>query len=198
MNRSQSKIRHIQEANSALERRTLLKEDEQSVSALNAINQELSSIGFPSLSMDDFNSEELPSKWVEMDTKLNQGENQDNEQKTTTLSKIKEAMCAASPEELKAAKKQLIGIIGNKLNRIKNAIKGIFKGKKQEPAVNESAELMATTTLLGVSAPLWVFIAIGAVVLFLICKFILFPKRDGYGCRGNYTWKQMIYKNTRP
>jgi hypothetical protein len=36
-------------------------------------------------------------------------------------------------------------------------------------------------------------VIIGIVFMLSSCS-----SRRGYGCRGNYSWDQMIYKNTRP
>lgn len=163
----------------------IINEAQDSTSALNSINQELSSGGLPNLTMDELNGNDLPASWTDLHKKLGQGENQDNNLKSSTIQKFENVVCNASEDQLHQAKKQLISIIGSKLKRFRDSIKNAFKG-------NQNEQVAETATILGITAPMWVFIAIGAVLLFLICKFIIFKRRDGFGCHGNESWSHVV------
>lgn len=75
---------------------------------------------------------------------------------------------------------------------LKNRLKNI--GSKQEEEVNEQAALAGTFVLLGISAPLWAWVAIGGIVLILLIKAIIslsswIPKKRGRGCSRTITYR---------
>jgi hypothetical protein len=58
---------------------------------------------------------------------------------------------------------------------------------QQGTPINEQVGLTAAFSLLGISAPLWIWVAIGGLVLFLLIKGIVslsswIPKKKGRGC----------------
>ena len=110
MNRSYSKIRHIQEANIRLEKR-LLKEDESQV--LDVINNELSTVGEEPVSTEDI-------EFALNDCPLETPPTADEKQKTM-LQKIKE---------------QIDGLTSAKdVNDLIKNVKSIFKRKTQSEQV---------------------------------------------------------------
>ena len=148
------------------------------------INSEFNSLNLPTLSMDDFNQDSIPDEILNAAISDDPKPKEGIDEKISTLDKIHSVICTANENQLREAKEQIKQILRQKRKSIGQSLKNILKGKKEQ--TNEQAEgLMAgAASILGVTAPLWVWIAIGAIVIFLICKFILFPKRDGYGCRG--------------
>ena len=101
------------------------------------------------------------------------------------------------PEAVKVfqqAKEKIKQMVSNRDREgLKNAFK-LLKSKlksskpKQETPVNEQVELAVAFSLLGISAPLWIWVAIGGLVLFLLIKGIVslsswIPKKKGRGCR---------------
>ena len=88
--------------------------------------------------------------------------------------KISEMVAKKDREGLKNAFKQL-----------KQKLREANKNPKNQQ--NEQVELVAAFTILGISAPLWIWVAIGAVVLFLLIKGIVnlsswIPRKKGRGC----------------
>lgn len=69
--------------------------------------------------------------------------------------------------------------------------------QKAEPSkteTNEQVGLAATFVLLGISAPLWAWVAIGGIVLVLLIKGIVslsswIPKKKGRGCSRTITYR---------
>jgi len=169
--------------------RTVIKESENEVFVAE-MNADLAEVGLPRISLDDLNSDSIPQAFIDSSMNSDPKPNEGNDEKETIFQKIQNAICSSDEDQLKIAKKQIKNIIKKKFG-IGRAIKNIFGGKKkseQEP-MNEQVELAVATTVLGVTAPLWVWVAIGAVVLFLILKRI-FRRRDGYGCGGRLTLRQ--------
>jgi hypothetical protein len=82
------------------------------------------------------------------------------------------------------------------LNSDGDAVDSAITAKDGTVSVNEAggAGLVVATTVLGVTAPLWVWIAIGGLVLFLLIKGIIaliswIPKSSGRGCRKVKTFR---------
>lgn len=142
MNRSFSKIRHIQEANIRLEKR-LLKEDESQI--VDTVNDELLSVGEEPVSTEDVH-------FALNDCPLETPPNADAEQKTM-LQKIKSEI-----DKLTSAKdvKDLI-----------KKIKSIFKRKTQSEQVGEIVTLgsMAIPVV-------FIQVFAGILILMLIVKLI--------------------------
>ena len=182
MNRSQSKIRHIQNSNLILEQR-FLSEEESSQNATMSVmklSQELDGPIDPEMA-----TEALNCGMDEIEP--------DNNQKPEVLDtfnqikeKIKELILSKDRDSLKNAFKDL-----------KNKLKS-NKGDGTEEMSSEMSEqtgaLLVATTILGVTAPLWVWIAIGGLVLYLLLKGIIaltswIPKTSGRGCRKTKTFR---------
>jgi len=93
-------------------------------------------------------------------------------------------------QQVKEKIKQMIS------NRDREGLKETFKLLKsklkntkpqQGTPINEQVGLTAAFSLLGISAPLWIWVAIGGLVLFLLIKGIVslsswIPKKKGRGC----------------
>lgn len=86
-------------------------------------------------------------------------------------------------QQVKEKIKQMI------LNRDREGLKSKLKNTKpqQGTPLNEQVGLTAAFGLLGISAPLWIWVAIGGLVLFLLIKGIVslsswIPKKKGRGC----------------
>ena len=108
---------------------------------------------------------------------------------------------------LKPEAKELLDKVRSKIKELvskkdKNGLKLAFgklksqlsKTKTQQGEVNEQAALMGAFVLLGISAPLWAWIAIGAIVLVLLIKGIIsltswMPKKRGRGCSRTITYR---------
>lgn len=108
---------------------------------------------------------------------------------------------------LKPEAKQLLDKVRSKIKDLvsrkdKGSIKLAFgklksqlkKNKPQEGAVNEQAALMTSFAILGITAPLWAWVAIGGVVLVLLIKGIIeltswIPKKKGKGCSKRVTYR---------
>lgn len=159
------------------------------------MNSDLSEVGLPTISLDDLSSNEIPSSIISASSEFDLKPGQDQETKSSIFQQIQSAMCAADETQLRQAKNQLKTILKQKFG-IGKAIRSVFGKNKGQGQMNEQLELGAAATVLGVSAPLWVWVAIGAVVLYLLLR-LIFKKRNGYGCGGNYSWDRMIWKNTR-
>jgi uncharacterized membrane protein len=142
MNRSYSKIRHIQEANIRLEKR-LLKEDESQV--LDVINNELSTIGEEPVSTEDI-------EFALNDCPLETPPTADEKQKTM-LQKIKEQI-----DGLTSAKdvKELI-----------KKVKSIFKRKTQSEQVGEIVTIGAMAIPV-----VFIQVFAGIIILMLVVKLI--------------------------
>ena len=180
MNRSFSKIRHIQESNKLLEKR-LLKEDESSEmakaeQALKMENLELASAGIPPISMEtiekfdtgeDTTAEENEISVIEPDV--------DEEKAMTAKEQIRAKLCSASKDELKQAKRQILSVLRNKKN------------------VQEQAELI---TILGITLSPTIWLAIAGFILILIVvrlvRWLTTRDNGGHGCRGRESWGSMI------
>ena len=68
------------------------------------------------------------------------------------------------------------------------------KAEPSETETNEQAGLTAAFVLLGISAPLWVWVAIGGIVLILLITAIVslsswIPKKKGRGCSRTITYR---------
>jgi len=166
MNRSFSKIRHIQESNLKLEKRFILEstQAEQEALALNSENIELSLAGLPEIDMEtinkfnngeDVSSVENEISVVEPSTDLSQIE--------PIKKQLKQAFCRADRSTLKNVKKQLISLL------------------KRKKKVQEQLE---TITVLGITAPLGIFVAIAGFLLIMIIAFLIKPIRKGCGTSG--------------
>jgi hypothetical protein len=175
--------------------KTVIKESENETFVAE-MNADLSEVGLPKVSLDDLNSNSIPMTFIDQTLISDPKKNEGNEKKKSTLDAIQTAICSADEGQLETAKEEIKNIIKKKKSGIGNAIKNIFNKKNNEKPVNEQVELTAAATILGITAPLWVWFAIGAIVLFLILKTI-FRRRDGYGCRGTFSWDQLIRKNNR-
>ena len=174
----------------------IIKESEQSAQ-LSTITSELSSAGIPSLNMDEINSDVVPQNILNLLPKLDEKPDVDNEKKSSTLEQVKNAICNSDDTTLENEKKKLLEIIGNKLKRIGKSIKSFFQGKKQNKTMNEQAEI--ATVIFGVTAPLWIWVAIGAIVLFFVARAIIRKgDRGGYGCSGRESYGNMIKRINRP
>lgn len=142
MNRSYSKIRHIQEANIRLEKR-LLKEDEAQI--VDTVNDELATVGEEPVSIEDV-------EYAINDCPLETPPNADEEQKTI-LGKVK-----AEIDKLTSVRdvKELI-----------KKIKSIFKRKTQSEQVGE----VITIGAFGVPV-IFIQIFAGLLILMLVVKLI--------------------------
>jgi len=155
MNRSQSKIRHIQNSNLILEQRFLSEEESSQNAAMSVmkLSQELDGPIDPEMATEALNCgiDEIEP---------------DSNEKPEVLDvfkqikeKIKEMILSKDRDSLKNAFKDL-----------KEKLKS-HKGNETEEMGSEMSEqtgagLVVATTILGVTAPLWVWIAIGGLVLF--------------------------------
>lgn len=183
MGKSYSKIRHIQNSNLILEQR-YLSEEESSQNAQMGVLKLGTELGEP---IDpEMATEALNCSMDEIEP--------DNKQKPEALvafkqikEKIKEKILSKDRDSLKNAFKDL-----------KEKLKS-NKGDETEEMSSEMSEqtgagLVVATTVLGVTAPLWVWIAIGGLVLFLLLKGIIaltswIPKTSGHGCRKTKTFR---------
>jgi hypothetical protein len=173
--------------------RTTIKESENEALLAQA-NKDLQEVDLPTITMDELNSDVIPTSIVNQTSSLDPVPNKGNEQKGKTFELIKSAICSADENELNTAKKQIKDIIKQKKSQVRNFLKKTF-GKKegQQDTMNEQVELAAATTILGVTAPLWVWVAIGALVLFLILRALLRRGEPTVGCRGE-TWRQVLQR----
>jgi hypothetical protein len=142
----------------------IIKESEEMVE-LTSINNELSSVGLPTLSEQDVEKEKLPmsffTKQMQMDTQPEQNEEEKEDTKTELIKKVKTSSCS----DLKVAKKQILDFLKNKKKR----------------GVQEQAE--TAIIILGVTVNPLILIGVAVIILgFIIIK--LLSRRDGYGCRG--------------
>lgn len=182
MNRSYSKIRHIQESNRILEKR-LLKEDEssemaQAEQALKIENLELASAGIPPISMETLEKFDTGGDTTEEENEISIIEPGIDENKIKTAKEqIRAKLCSSptSDEDLKQAKKQILSLIRNKKN------------------VQEQAELL---TILGITLSPTIWLAIAGFILILIIGRLIrwLRNRDtgGYGCRGRESWNSLM------
>lgn len=181
MNRSQSKIRHIQNSNLLLEQRFLSEESSQMFSM--AISKLSTEMGEP---IDPEMAKEASScSFDEIEL--------DGDQKPESVNafqeikqKIKDKLLSKSKEDLKTAFKEIRQILKSN------------KGKDQTTETSylqeQTGALLVATTILGVTAPLWVWIAIGIIVLILLLKAIIalsswIPRSSGRGCRRVKTFR---------
>ena len=183
MGKSYSKIRHIQNSNLILEQRYLSEEESSQNAAMSVmkLSQELDGPIDPEMA-----TEALSCSMDEIEP--------DNNEKPEVLvafkqikEKIKEKILSKDRDSLKNAFKDL-----------KEKLKS-NKGNETEEMSSEMSEqtgagLVVATTVLGVTAPLWVWIAIGGLVLFLLLKGIIaltswIPKTSGRGCRKTKTFR---------
>jgi len=176
MKKSFSKIRHIKETNILLENR-FLNEEQDSVSQIMNLSKEIGS---------DISREE-----AEMAD-------------TCTIDEI-QPDAGTKPEAIKVFN-QIKSVIktmvqNNDKGGLKNAFKEL-KGKLRDVESNKegvkeqkgTTALAATFTLLGVSAPLWVWVAIGAIVLVVLITGIVrltswIPRKKGKGCSRKITYR---------
>lgn len=181
MSKSYSKIRHIQNSNLLLEQRFLNEESSQMFST--AISKLSTEMGEP---IDPEMAKEASScSFDEIEL--------DGDQKPESVSafqeikqKIKDKLLSKSKEELKTAFKEIRQILKSN------------KGKDQTTETSDLKEqtgaLLVATTILGVTAPLWVWVAIGIIVLILLLKAIIalsswIPRSSGRGCRRVKTFR---------
>lgn len=174
MSKSYSKIRHIQNSNLLLEQRYLTEESSQMFqSAISKLSNEL---GEPIDSQMANDAMSCSEEDFQMD------QNQKPEVLTTLKElkqKIKEKLLTSSREELKTAFKE---------------IRKILKSNKDSDQTTETSNiqeqtgaLLVATTILGITAPLWVWIAVGVVATYLLLKAIIslsswIPRSSGHGC----------------
>ena len=175
MSKSYSKIKHIQNSNIILEQRYLKEESSQMFqSAIIKLSDELGNPIDPKMAKDAVSCSYE-------DFQIDQ--NQKPEVLTTfqeIKQKIKDKILSSNREELKTAYKEIIQILKSN------------KDKEQELQNSNLTEqtgagLLVATTVLGVTAPLWVWVAVGAVVLYILLKAIIslsswIPRSSGHGC----------------
>ena len=180
MNKSYSKIRHIQEVNMRLEKRLLMEVE-----------------GDPIFTEDSYDKlgQELG---VEIDDNLQ------NEAESCSLDEVG----AGVSLNLKPQAKELLTKVREKIKQLFNSgdregLKSFLSEYKQKTEgqsgeTNEQVETIAAaavgTTIAGITAPLWVWIAIGAIVLILLIVAIVkltswIPKKKGKGCRRTVTYR---------
>ena len=180
MNKSYSKIRHIQEANKRLENRLLMEVE-----------------GDPIFTEDSYDKlgQELG---VEIDGDLQ------NEAESCSLDEVG----LGASLNLKPQAKELLTKVREKIKQLFNSgdregLKSFLSEYKQKTEgqsgeTNEQAETIAAvaagTTIAGITAPLWAWIAIGAIVLILLIVAIVkltswIPKKKGKGCRRTVTYR---------
>jgi hypothetical protein len=186
MNKSYSKIRHIQESNKRLEKR-LLKEDEssemaQAEQALKMENLELASAGIPPISMETIEKFDTGGDTTAEENEISIVEPGVDENKVNTAKEqIRSKLCSASKDELKAAKQQILSVLRNKKN------------------VQEQAGLL---TILGITLSPTIWLAIAGFILILIIARLVrwLSNRDtgGYGCRGRESWGGLMRRINRP
>lgn len=181
MSKSYSKIRHIQNSNLLLEQRFLSEESSQMFST--AISKLSTEMGEP---IDPEMAKEASScSFDEIEL--------DGDQKPESVNafqeikqKIKDKLLSKSKEDLKTAFKEIRQILKSN------------KGKDQTTETSDLQEqtgaLLVATTILGVTAPLWVWVAIGIIVLILLLKAIIalsswIPRSSGRGCRRVKTFR---------
>lgn len=159
---------------------------------LSQANKDLQEVDLPTVTLDELNSDIIPTSIVNQMSKLDPTPTKGVQQKGKTFELIKNAICSADEGELNTAKKQIKDIIKQKKSQVRNFLKSTF-GKKETTSekVNEQVELAAATTILGVTAPLWVWVAIGALVLILILRALLRRREPTIGCRGE-TWSELM------
>jgi len=165
MNRSYSKIRHIQEANQRLEKR-LLKEDDQKMQMLQQETQEFNDKVGEDLSPEEY--KELTCLTPDdIDSELPANISNEEKQK---LEQIKERMKTASFSELMQMKKQLKEL------------------KRQSKQQMEQAAETALVSLLGVSVPPAFAMVIGGILFLIVLSFLSkllgIRKTETYWCDG--------------
>lgn len=176
MNRSYSKIRHIQEVNKLIEKRLLIEVE-----------------GDPIFTDDSYEKlgQELGTT---IDTEL------EDEVESCSIDEI------GSGINLKPQAKELLDKVRLKVKELINSkdregLKSFWSELSQKiksaPNKGETTEQVGVTaaiTILGVSAPMWAWIAIGTIALTLIIKGIVsltswIPKKKGKGCRRTITYR---------
>jgi len=175
-----SKIIRLTESDLVRLVKRIVKEDTESVTQLNSINQELSSAGIPPVSMEDLERGEMPSQWNELNQSLQSAQVDDNYDVDGLYEKLRLAICKATPDELKTAKTQILNLIRKFKSGVVNTIRSAF-GKKDKQ-MNE--QVGATMTILGITGPLGVMIAISSALFILILMKIMGVKFSEKGGRG--------------
>jgi len=178
MNRSFSKIRHIQEANILLENRMLVEEKEESQMAVQKVMDLSTELGEPidpefaksvcDCSIDD--AEPEPGSKPEVVELINK-----------IKEKVKELVLTGKRKELVSGFRDLTRKI-KKSKKLKNG------------PINEQGGLTAAFVLFGVTAPLYVWVIAGAIILYIIIKGIValsswIPKSSGHGCSRVVTYR---------
>lgn len=163
MNRSYSKIRHIQESNIRLEKRLLMESED---SGNEKLGQELR------IPIDGELMDEVMSCSID---EIGSDENELNEESKSLLSKVREKI------------RELI----NSRNRegLKEFLKQ-YRQKTKDKKVEANEQVAAAavaTTIFGITAPLWAWIAIGGIIVILIIRGIIsltswIPRKSGKGC----------------
>ena len=141
-------------------------------------------------------TEDVTTKVKELSTEI--GDNIDDDVANEALSCSFDEI--GSGINLKPEAKEILDNVRTKIKELvskkdKQGLKFAFrklksqltKSKNQQGEVNEQAALMGAFVLFGISAPLWIWVAIGAVVLVLLIKGIVsltswIPKSKGRGC----------------
>jgi hypothetical protein len=177
MNKSYSKIRHIQEVNKLIEKRMIMEVEGDPIfteDSYEKLGQELGTTIEPDL--------ENELDYCSID-EIGSGFNLKPEAKELldkVKLKIKELINTKNREGLKSFWSELSQKI---------------KGQPTKTETTEQAEVVAAAvTILGISAPMWVWIAIGAIALTLIIKGIVsltswIPKKKGKGCKRTITYR---------
>lgn len=181
MSKSYSKIRHIQNSNLLLEQRYLTEESSQMFqSAISKLSTEMGEPIDPEMAQE---ATSCSFDEIELDS------NQKPESVTAfqeIKQKIKDKLLSKSKEDLKTAFKEIRQILKSN------------KGKDQTTETSDLNEqtgaLLVATTILGITAPLWVWVAIGVIVLILLLKAIIslsswIPRSSGRGCRRTKTFR---------
>ena len=158
----------------------IVKEDTESVTQLNSINQELSSAGIPSVSMEDLERGEIPPQWNELNQSLQSAQVDENYDVDGLYEKLRLAICKATPDELKTAKTQILNLIRKFKSGVGNTIRSAF-GKKETP-VNE--QVGGVITILGITGPFGVMMVISCALFILILMKIMGVKFSDKGGRG--------------
>lgn len=171
MNRSYSKLRHIQESNIRLEKRLLMEVETENY---NKLGQELN-ILIDGEVLDEVESCSLDEIGGEIEFNL-------KPESKTLLGKVRERV------------KQLINARDREgLKRFLNEYRQKTKDNKMETNEQVGAAAVAVT-IFGITAPLWAWVAIGGIILILLIRGIInltswIPKKRGKGCNKRVTYR---------
>jgi hypothetical protein len=178
MNRSFSKIRHIQEANVLLENRMLVEEKEESQMAVQKVMDLSTELGEP-----------IDPEFAKSvcDCSIDDAKPEPNS-KPEVIELIDEIKAKVKELVLTGKRKELVAGFRDLSRKIKRSQK-----LKNEP-INEQGGLTAAFVMFGVSAPLFVWVIAGGIILYIIIKGIValsswIPKSSGHGCGRVVTYR---------